>query len=179
MANIVNVTFPIITLSTRVYKGSPPECVVMNTKNLAVSEYLNYGFNSMTRFNGVDLICDQNGIYERDSSELDNGTYKIKSHIKTGIIDTYTSQINRMRDSYLLYKSDGNIQLVTRADKKATRKYELISGVNANRINRKRIKFERGIKNRFFDFKIQNIDGSQLEINKLTVTLEPIVTKRR
>ena len=46
-------------------------------------------------------------------------------------------------------------------------------------INERRVKFERGIRNRFFDFKIQNIAGSQIEIDRLTITLEPVVSKRR
>jgi hypothetical protein len=46
-------------------------------------------------------------------------------------------------------------------------------------INERRVKFERGIRNRFFDFKIQNVIGSQLEIDKLTIMLEPVISKRR
>jgi hypothetical protein len=173
---------PVITLLARTYNGSAPECVVMNTKNFAVTEYVNYGFNSMAKFNGLNLVADQNGIYEQDSSDTDNAgvdDYSIKAHIKTGRVDTHKGTINRPRNGWLNYQSDGSVQIVTRADKKTNRTYELTYYSGMEGINERRCKFERGIRERFFDFKISNINGSRLEIDKLTITLEPIDSKRR
>lgn len=164
----------------RAYNGSAPECVVMNTKNFAVTEYVNYGFNSMARFNGANLIADQNGIYEQDGTDTDGpDAYKIKAHIKSGRIDIHKNVVQKLRNAWLNYQTDGDVQIVTRADKKETRYYMLPYHSALNGINERRSKFERGIRNRYFDFKIQNIEGSQLEIDKLTITLEPVVSKRR
>jgi hypothetical protein len=177
-----DVTINVLTVQTRAYNGSAPECVVMNTKNFAVTEYVNYGFNSMARFNGAELIADQNGIYEADASDTDNAgvdDYSIKAHIKTGRVDVYKNTKHVLRNAWLNYQTDGSVQVVSRADKKATRYYTLTYNSALDGINERRVKFERGIKNRFFDFKIQNIIGSQLEIDKLTIMLEPIVSKRR
>jgi hypothetical protein len=177
-----DVTTGALTVLSRAYKGSAPECIVMNTKNFAVTEYVGYGFNSMTEFNGEYLIADQNGIYEADTSDTDNAgidDYAIKAHIKTGRIDIHTNNKNRLVNAWINYQTDGNIQLVTTADKKATRTYTLPYHSGLSGINERRVKFEKGIRNRFFDFKIQNIIGSQLEIDKLTIMLEPIVSKRR
>ncbi len=173
-------TLPVITLQARAYNGSAPECVVVNTRNFAVTEYVNYGFNSMARFNGANLIADQNGIYEQDTSDNDGpDSYKIKAHVKSGRVDLHQGMIQRLRNGWLNYQTDGDIRVVTRADKKATRYYMLPYQSSLNGINERRVKFERGIRNRFFDFKIQNIEGSQMEIDKLTITLEPVVSKRR
>lgn len=169
-------------LSIRAHKGSAPKCVVMNTKNLAVSEYVSYGFNSMTEFDGVYLIADQNGIYVSDNSDSDNAgvdDYAIKAHIKTGRIDIHKNNKNKLANAWINYQTDGSIQMVSTGDKKATRTYLLPYHSGLSGINERRVKFERGIRNRFFDFKIQNIIGSQLEIDKLTIMLEPVVSKRR
>ena len=181
MANDVALTLPVLTVASKGYKGTVPDCVVMNTKINAVSEYEDYAFNSYTRFNGVNLAANQNGIYELDETSQDEGTYVIKAHIKSGEIDTYSDTINRIRDAYIVYKSDGDIRLTSNADKKATRRYlvpQQLNGVNKN-IKNRRVKFERGIKNRKFDFKIENINGSELEIELLRVFTEPIISKRR
>jgi hypothetical protein len=177
-----DVTTGALTVISRAYKGSAPECVVMNTKNLAVTEYVGYGFNSMTEFNGEYLIADQNGIYEADTSDTDNAgidDYAIKAHIKTGRIDIHKNNKNKLANAWINYQTDGNIQLVTTGDKKATRTYLLPYHLGLSGINERRVKFEKGIRNRFFDFKIQNIIGSQLEIDKIAIMLEPVVSKRR
>lgn len=175
------ITLPIFVILGRAYKGSPPDCVVMNTRNFAVSEYKDYAFNSYTRFNSVNLSANQNGIYELDDTDTDEGAYTIKANVKSGIVDIHNGTINRLRDSYIVYKSDGDIRLISNADKKVTRRYlvpQQINGINKN-IKKRRIKFERGIRNRFFDFNIENINGSELELELLRVFAEPIISKRR
>ena len=179
MANDGTRTLTAITLSVRAYNGSPPECVVMNTKTSAVSEYNDYAFNSYARFNGVDLAAGQNGIYAQDTTDVDDSVYKIKAHIKTGRVDVYNGTIQRLRNGYLNYESDGDVRITSVADKTATRTYYLALQAAISGIRERRIKFERGIRNRQFDFKIENIDGSSLEIEKFTIHTEPIISKRR
>ncbi len=180
MANDIDVTMPMFTLSARAYRGTPPSCLVMNTKNFSVSEYANFGFNSMTKFNGSNLIADQNGIYEIDDSDLDAEAYKIKAHAKTGLVDIYSNVITRMRDAYFTYRGEDDVKLSVGADKKGNRHYLILKNEsNENLIKIRRIKFERGIKNRHFDFKLANVDGGAIEIEKLKIALEPILSKRR
>lgn len=179
MANDGTITLPVITLSVRAYNGSPPECVVLNTKTSAVSEYNDYAFNSYARFNGVDLAANQNGIYAQDTTTVDDGVYKIKAHIKTKRVDVYNDSIYRLRNAYLKYESDGNVRITSVADKAATRTYNLALQPAISGVRERRVKFERGIRNRSFDFKIENIDGSSLEIDKFAILIEPIISKRR
>ncbi len=175
------VTLPSLNLSTRAFRGSPPECVVVNTKTFAVSEYVNYGFNSMTKFNGANLICDQNGIYEQDASSLDDNAYKIKCSIKSGRVDIWRELKQLLRNAWLNYQTDGDAKLVTTANKTKVREYKLpyANIQDLDDMVERRIKFERGIKERYFDFKIENVDGANIEIDKLTITLEPVIKKRR
>jgi hypothetical protein len=176
----IAIILPSLTLIARTYTGTPPSCLVMNTKNFAVSEYDNFGFNSMTKFNGSSIVADQNGIYEIDDSDLDAELYKIKCHATTGIVDTYDRVVSRMRDAYLTYRGEDDVKLSVYADKNYNRHYEILRNtVNYNLIKIRRVKFERGIKNRHFDFRMANIDGGALEIEKLKIALEPILSKRR
>lgn len=179
MANNIAFSLPIISFSVRAYKVVP-KCLVMNTNNFSISEYTDFGFNSMTFFNNANVVASENGIYEIDDSDLDMETYKIKAHAKTGIVDTYKGVITRMRDAYILYRSDADIKVSVFADKKANRHYYLlVSESQGETIKKRRIKFERGIKNRHFDFRMANVDGGAIVIEKLTVALEPILSKRR
>jgi uncharacterized protein YggU (UPF0235/DUF167 family) len=137
----------------------------------------------MTNFNGSEIVAGQNGIYELDSTETDDtdvDNYWIRAYIKTGIVDTYERMISRMRDAYITYRSESPLKVSVYADKKANRHYELpVSLAQDTTIKKRRIKFERGIKNRHFDFKIANVDGGAMVIEKLSIALEPIVSKRR
>lgn len=178
MANDITINLPIITLSTRTYNGSAPDCVVVNTKSFAVTEYLNYGFNSYARFNGANLIADQNGIYEQDTTSLDDNAYSIKSSIKSGIIDTVNGKAQRLRNAWINYESNGNIQLTTKADETITRQYTILYNPDIDGIREGRIKFERGIKDRVFDFKLSNVNGSDIELDSITITMEPIISSK-
>ncbi|MCP3966628.1 MAG: hypothetical protein GY718_09805 [Lentisphaerae bacterium] len=174
------ITLPIITLSIRAYRGSVPNCVVLNTRNFAVSEYLNYGFNSMVRFNGANLIADQNGIYAQDSSSIDNSAYKIKAAFKSGVIGTTVDKAQRLRNAWLNYETDGDVKLTTVADETIRRIYNLpfLNIQDIPGIQERRIKFERGITDEYFDFKVENVNGSDMEIDKLTIMLEPIISRK-
>lgn len=170
-------TLPMIGLGAG-YEGPPPDCVVMNTRNFAVSEYKKYGFNTMTKFNGNYIMANAGGIYEQDESDTDESGFSINANVKSGQIDTYQNSVQRMRNAWLTYKSDGKIRLSTFADEVITRRY-ILELQDSTKINERRVKFERGIRGRIFDFNIENMNGASLEIESLRITLEPIISKRR
>ncbi len=149
MANSSSITLPIISALSKAYKGSVPSCVTVNTRTYAVSEYLNYSFNGFVYFNGNNIASNQNGIYEIDDSELDEDSYPITFLIESSTIDTYAERIQRLRDSYILYSSDGDIKITTEADKRNTRRYLIPRNSDiVKTVRKRRIKFERGIKDR-------------------------------
>ncbi len=181
MPNDASISLTMLTVLGKGYKGIIPDCLVMNSIVFSISRYGNYAFNSFTKFNDKYLSANANGIFELDESGTDDGGYSINAVTKSGIIDTYSNSINRLRDANLLYKSDGDVRLSTKADKKTTRRYLIPQQINGadKTIKKRRVKFERGIKNRYFDFKIENINGSEIEIDALSVFLEPVISKRR
>jgi hypothetical protein len=153
--------------------------MVMNTKTFAMSEYAGYEFNSYTNFNGVAVMGGREGIYEADKTDLDgvNG-FTILSRATTGEIDIHDdNRANRLRNAFINYESGGGVRLSTTADGSVVRAYPVMTE-NEEGLLERRVKFERGIKNRVFKFKIENINGAKLELESLTVTLEPIQSRR-
>ncbi len=149
--------------------------LVTNTRNFAISEYSNFAFNSMCKFNGKYLYAKSDGIYEGGGNN-DNGTQIVASY-KTGAIDTYTTEIQRLRDVYLTFRSDGDVQLFSVGDEINARAYFITSSIGST-IHERRVKFERGIKDRHFNFGVSNVDGSTLEVDSIKILTEPIRKRR-
>jgi hypothetical protein len=148
--------------------------LVTNTRNFAISEYSNFGFNSMCKFNGKYLYARSDGIYE-DGGDDDNGT-QIDASYKTGSIDIYATEIQRLRDAFLTIRSNGTIQLFSVGDEVNTRTYPIILSTPA--LHERRVKFERGIRDRHFNFGVSNVNGSTLEVDSIKILSEPIRKRR-
>ena len=86
-------------------------CIVMNPKNLAVSEYTGFNFNSFVFFNGKYLAAGPSGIHVLEG-DTDNGE-PIISLIKTGHIPTGSA---RARDIYLMGRSDAQMRVTLIGD---------------------------------------------------------------
>jgi hypothetical protein len=149
--------------------------IVANSRNFAISEYSNFAFNSMGRLNGKSLYANASGIYEGGGDD-DDGT-KIDASYKTGAIDIYTTEKQLLRDAYLNYRSDGDIQLFSVGNEVNARAYTITNSTNGT-LHERRAKQERGIKDRHFSFGVSNINGSSLEIDTVRILTEP-VRKRR
>jgi hypothetical protein len=149
--------------------------LVINTRNFAISEYSNFGFNSMCKFNGKYLYAKSDGIYEEGGND-DNGT-QIDASYKTGAVDIYATEVRRLRDAFLNIRSNGDIQLFSVGDEVNTRTYP-ISLSTAGTIHERRVKFERGIRDRHLSFGVSNVNGSTLEVSSIKILTEPIRKRR-
>jgi hypothetical protein len=149
--------------------------IVTNTRNFAISEYNNFAFNSMARFNNKYLFARADGIYEGGGSN-DDGT-NIDASYKTGAIDTYATEVQRLRNAYLTFRSNADIQLFSVGDESNSRAYTITNSTQAL-IHERRVKFERGIRDRYFNFGISNIKGSTFGIRTAKVLSEPIRKRR-
>ena len=147
----------------------------MNTETLSVTEYVNFNYNSYTFFNGQHIALNKTGIYELGGS--DDNSSNIVASLKTGTIDTYGENINRLRDGYVTFRSDGDILLKTVGDETNNRTYTIVNSTSGL-IHERRIKFQRGIKDRYFSFELANINGSSIDIDKLRIAMEPIRKRR-
>ncbi len=149
--------------------------VVANSRNFAISEYVNFAFNSMCKFNEKYLYANSDGIYE-GGGDIDVAT-NIDASYKTGAVDTYNTEIQRLRDVYLSFRSDGDIVLFSVGDEQAPRAY-IIENSTSGDIHERRVKVERGIRERHFSFGVSNVAGSTMEIDTIKILSEPIRKRR-
>jgi hypothetical protein len=129
----------------------------------------------MGRLNGKYLYAKANGIYEGGGGD-DDGT-EIDASYKTGAIDIFTTEKQQLRDAYLNFRSDGDIQMFSVGEEINARAYTIVNSASGT-LHERRAKQERGIKDRHFSFGVSNINGSSLEIDTARILTEP-VRKRR
>jgi hypothetical protein len=149
--------------------------IVANTRNFAISEYASFAYNSMCKFNGKYLYAKADGIYEGGGDD-DNGT-DIDASYKTGSIDTFATEVQKLRNAFCNFRSNGDIQLFSVGDKIHARSYTIINST-VDTIHERRVKFERGIRQRHFNFGVSNVNGSTLEVDSIKILTEPIRKRR-
>ena len=149
--------------------------IVTNARNFAITEYSNFPFNSMAKFNGKYVYAKADGIYEGGGSD-DNGT-NIEASYKTGAIDMYATEVQRLRDAYLTFRASGDIQLFSVGDEDNSRAYNITNNEPVV-IQERRVKFERGIRDRYFNFGVSNVNGSTFGMRTVKVLSEPIRKRR-
>ena len=149
--------------------------IVTNTRTFAISEYTAMAYNSMAKFNGRYLYAKADGIYEGGGDD-DNGADIIASY-KTGTFDINATEVQKLRNVWLNFRSDGDIQLFSVGNEINTRWYPFVNSTNGT-IHERRQKFERGIKDNHFSFGISNVAGSSFEIKTAKILTEPIRKRR-
>lgn len=146
----------------------------MNTKNGALTNYDNFSFNSMTRFNGVELMANSNGIFAI-TGNLDESAI-IEAYARTGITDFGTPNHKRVEYAYIGYRSDGEMRLKLIVDEHHEYEYQVYPR-NYDDIHGNRLKLGRGAKGTYWQIEIGNVDGSNLEGDFLQLMAEPLSRK--
>ncbi|MCP4257960.1 MAG: hypothetical protein GY774_10595 [Planctomycetes bacterium] len=159
-----------------VQASSGTEAIVANVRTFAISEYAAFAFNSMAKFNGKYLYADVNGIYEGGGNN-DDGLDIIASY-KTGTVDINATEVQKLRDAYIGFRGDGDIQLFAVGNEVNSRAYNITNNKKGDTLHEQREKFERGIRDNHFAFGISNINGSSFAIKEARILTEP-VRKRR
>jgi hypothetical protein len=139
--------------------------MVMNTKNKALTIYNNYNFNSMCSFGGKNFGIDLTGtgIHELDSGKLDNGA-PIEWNIKTGYLDMEQKEKKRLIESWLSYKTDGDIKFTVIQPNGEEYEY-ILTGIDATETGL-RLKFGKGIKSKYIAINLSDINGSNLSLDE-------------
>ena len=145
---------------------------VLNTQTQGVTEYDNFSFNSMSE----NLACSTNGIYSLIGN-TDNGT-AIDTSIKTGLMDFGESLQKQVPNAYLGITSDGNVLLKTITTYRGVKKerwYQV--STNNDSFETSKVKLGKGIKSRYWQFDLSNINGANFKLDSIELT--PLVLARR
>jgi hypothetical protein len=149
--------------------------VVTNARTFAISEYTAFPFNSMTKFNGKYLYARADGIYE-GGGDNDDGA-EIDASYKTGSVDINATEVQKLRNAFLNFRSDGDVQLFSVGNEVNARAYNVVNSTSGT-MHERRVKFERGIRDNHFSFGISNKNGSSFEVKSAKILTEPIRKRR-
>lgn len=134
---------------------------VINQETGAPSRYENYNFNAYAQIGESYLAASADGIYLLDGDD-DNGA-NIDAIATVGRTDFDAPEMKRVTAAYLGLNSSGQAHLTLRTDQGQTSgPYKLRQSPEAS--TTERAKFKRGIKSRYWEFDIQNVDGGDLQI---------------
>lgn len=157
---IVNATAP--PLSTVNYKT-----IVMNVSHGGVTEYGRFGFNSMAYINNVLLAAKNDGIY-KITGNSDNGQ-DIDSIVLFGITDLYEKILKSAREAWITMRADGDLSLTVQVDEAEIYQYTIAHKPGVQHAYESRAKIGRGMRNRFVQFGLRNIDGSNFRIESMRI----------
>jgi hypothetical protein len=156
--------------------GTEYQAWVLNLNTKAPFEFTNYPFNSFALCGQRALGLKDDGLYELVGD--DDAGERIEAHIKTGLVDFGTQHLKNVVRAYLGYQADGGLFLhVTDTDGGEKREviYELDQTHGA--MKEARIKLGKGVRARYWQFELRNVDGSDFTLDALDVL--PVVLKRR
>lgn len=152
---------------------------VMNTEGAnPISEYDNYTFNSMTFFKGVTYGTSDDGVYTLDGDD-DAGT-NITGELASMLLDFGTSRMKRIRSAYLGYTSTNELVMKVRSVSQGQLSehwYKATQNVTADAPEGSYMPVGQGLKSRYWQFELTNIDGGDFEIDQ--IELHPLILNRR
>lgn len=142
--------------------------IEVNLKNKGASN-TTLAFNSMCRFGDIYLGADSTGLYQLTGANDDGSN--ISSYIKTGKFDLGTERLKSIRYFYFGLETTGAMQLTVYVDgvEKLTRAIKY-PGAGRQTV---RVKIPRGLKGRYWEFKLANTDGCSFVL--YSVQIFPVV----
>ena len=147
---------------------------VMNHNTGAPSRYENYDFDAFAQIGQDYLAARGDGIFLLDGDD-DDGT-AIDALATIGRTDFDTPEMKRVTAAFLGLNSAGQAHLTLRTDQGLTSgPYQLRQTPSAS--TTERAKFKRGIKSRYWEVDVENVDGGDLQIK--TAELETQIIKDR
>jgi hypothetical protein len=148
--------------------------LVLNLRNMALTEYDNYGFNSFCHFNGRYLGATSAGIFNLTGRD-DNGT-KIRAKARTDLQDGNTALRKGIEDAFLGISADD-----TMTAKVVTDGYDTFNGLPVNprkdELVTERVKFGKGIKSRYLGIELENRAGCDFTLESAELVIIPLTRK--
>jgi hypothetical protein len=159
-------------LSVPIRKG-----FVMNLVNWAITEYTDYPFNSFAYFNGLQLGGKEDGIFIIDGPDDDGED--ILAYIEGGTEDLFKNFMTRLREAWITSRQDGPMVLKVSMGEEETSPVAERPLESADRkMHEERVKFPRGLKERFASFRLENVNGSDFDLKSIKIFLEQISRRR-
>ncbi len=146
--------------------------IAMNLQNKAVTEYLNYGFNSFANINGVFYGARDDGIWKLEGNK-DNGL-EIDAEILSGVFDFWAGEKTKPRKAWITFRADGRVSLKVIRDENEVWEEDFPGLYFLEKIEEAGTTIAKGIKERFLAFGIRNKAGSDFEIDSFRILVDKL-----
>ena len=164
-----------LLLSDQISSNAALLAYVVNANTLALTTYNNYNFNSFAKLGGKYYGAADDGIYELSGAN-DNGT-QIAASVTLGKQDFNSELLKTMPSVYVGLSATGAMILKVVTDTGSARLYKLATPTNTTALQSGRFKLGRGVTSRYWQFELQNVDGSDFTLD--SITLHTVVLSRR
>jgi len=137
---------------------------VINQNTGAPARYEDHDFHSFGRIGRSYLGAKADGIYLLEGD--DDGGTPIDAIASTGRMDFGTSNIKRVLAAYLGVDGAGQVNITLRTDADHSYgPYQFRTTPTGHQVER--VKFAKGIKSRYWEFDLENVDGGDLGIDEI------------
>ena len=143
----------------------------LNLKNRAISQ-TTMTYNSMAKFGNIYLGATEQGIYQ--ITGFSDHTIEIPALIKSGIFDLGVAQKKKFRSFYFSGEANGDLKVTIYADGIASEAFNITP--DADGIFDFKITYPTNIKARYWQWQIENVNGSFFvlyEVTALPIVLHP------
>mgnify|MGYP006280751277 CR=1 FL=1 len=148
----------------------------INLRNRALSQYMNWDFDSMTMFNGKAVGVGPGGVFELWQGDTDNGE-DIDARMDLPETDLGTSCNKRLRSLFLGCRADGALRVTVIDDEEKEAVYTAYP-LRSNRQGVIKVSAGRNHnKGCYFTLRIENVDGSDFDLDFIDVM--PIILNQR
>jgi hypothetical protein len=145
--------------------------ILLNTKIIALAQYTNYSFNSITNNRKTLYAANENGIYQLDNAGTDSGD-DINASIEIAITDFGVTNKKRIRALYISGKAADDLTVTITADEKEDqqRSYSLDT-LHHDQITERKLPVGRDDSGKYWQVKIENVRGCDFTIDALSALL--------
>ena len=166
---------PLFSITAHIFQvDATTTSYAMNIATNAVSQYTNYHFDSMFRFNGIYYGISNNTMFSLDGT-LDNGS-AISSTVELAPTDFGSSALKRMPYTYIGGRADQTISVEPQADEVPVGTYTAVAQDRTGTHTR-RVRLPKGAKGRYWGIKISNTNGDALDIDSVEYKVDILSRK--
>lgn len=144
--------------------------LVMNLHSMACSQYLNYHFNSYAKFVGIDIGAGEDGLMKLGSGDFD-GTTAIQAMFTLPPTDFGFDGNKAIRFLELSFEANGGLAVTPIADEVNGEEIEIVPVNTDNRQETQKIPVGRYLRGRYFGLIVENLDGADFSVDKITAEL--------
>jgi len=142
--------------------------LALNTRINAASQYDGFDFNSYAVFNGVLLGANEDGIFSLFDARTDAGAH-IAAYFDTAKVDWGSQYVKNFLKAYIGFEADGDLSLNVTADDGSPGTRTLSNRLVFNQQHGNRVDLDRSVRGRYFQLRIENVNGSDFSIDSISL----------